>query len=195
MNFNNAKFIKSAPSFLLSPDEIKKEIIIIGKSNVGKSSLINALTGNKSLAFSSAKPGHTKLLNYFLLDNSFYLLDSPGYGFTLKGGHKLVMDFGIMMEEYFHNSKCLKGVIFLLDSRRVPNEDDVLFYNFLKSTHVPFCLVLTKADKLNQKEKARIRKNLENKINDEDISKMILVSNKNPSSINILKDQIVKLLD
>ena len=102
INFSKAKFIKSAPTFDLRPDKTLKEVVFVGKSNVGKSSLINALVKNRGLAKTSSKPGYTKLLNYFEIDEKFYLVDAPGYGYTSSGG-KLLDSFSKMMETYFSN--------------------------------------------------------------------------------------------
>ena len=86
INFSKAKFIKSAQTYSQKPEKNLKEIVFVGKSNVGKSSLINALVKNKGLAKTSSKPGYTKLLNYFEIDEKFYLVDAPGYGFTASEG-------------------------------------------------------------------------------------------------------------
>ena len=98
LNFKNATFIKSAPNVDERPPVSLPEVLIVGKSNVGKSSLINALTNKKSLAFTSKKPGHTKLLNYYDIDQKFYLVDAPGYGYAV-GGLDLDRLFGKMMDE------------------------------------------------------------------------------------------------
>ena len=156
INFTNVKFIKSSPNYLDAPLELSKEVLIVGKSNVGKSSLINALTKKKNLAHTSSKPGHTKLLNYYNIDNSFYLVDAPGYGYTATGG-KHLDNFGKMMEEYFDNPH-LKGVIHLIDSRHEPSKDDKDFYAFLKESNIPFIIIFTKVDKLNQSELSKLNK-------------------------------------
>lgn len=191
INFKNAQFIKSAPSYRMGPLDMLPEIIIVGKSNVGKSSLINALVGKKSLAKTSSTPGHTKLLNYFKIDNKFYLVDAPGYGYT-KYGNKLVDNFGEMMEEYFKN-KDIKGVILLLDSRVPFSKNDLDFYSYLKEIKVPLILVMTKAEKLNQKEKSLLNKNIKSTFNEDD--KVILTSVKNGLGMDNLKGAISELLN
>ena len=143
IKFQNAKYILSAPNKSFRPKDSLKEIVFVGKSNVGKSSLINTLTGQK-IAFSSKNAGKTRYLNYFLIDNSFYLVDSPGYGFTSYGSKEDV-SFGEMMEDYFQNP-LLKGCIFLIDSRREPSEEDEMLLEHLKEEGVPTLLVLTKSD-------------------------------------------------
>ncbi len=164
IDFSKAKFIKSAPNLSLRPDDNLPEVCFVGKSNVGKSSLINALTKRRQLAFTSSKPGFTKLLNYYLIDDQFYLVDAPGYGHTISGS-KHLDDFGKMMETYF-DSKNLKGVIFLVDSRHAMGENDISFYNFIKEKNIPFVLILTKADKLNQSERAKMVKNVKESFGD-----------------------------
>ncbi len=159
INFKNSTFIKSAPSVSERPSGQLPEVLIVGKSNVGKSSLINALCQKKSLAFTSSKPGHTKLLNYYNIDEKFYLVDAPGYGYA-KGGVDLDRLFGKMMDEYFDHNEYLKLVLILLDARREFKENDLDIVNFLKENQIPYFVVITKFDKVNQKEKAKLDKHL-----------------------------------
>jgi len=158
INFTNATFIKSAPSLEDKPDKGLKEVLFVGKSNVGKSSLINALTGRKNLAYTSSKPGFTKLLNYYEIDHKFYLVDAPGYGYTASGSREL-KSFGKMMEDYFSNP-FLKLVVFLVDSRHEMGANDEDFYSFLLNEKIPHLVVATKGDKLNQKDRAQLKKNM-----------------------------------
>ena len=99
-HYKSAKFIKSITSIKEAPAENLSEVLFVGKSNVGKSSLINALTNNKKLAYTSSNPGHTRLLNYFLIDNSFYFVDAPGYGFSAQKDKDYAF-YGNMIESYF----------------------------------------------------------------------------------------------
>lgn len=157
VNFRNAKFVTSCPSYASRPksNKIYPEVIFVGKSNVGKSSLINALTGQK-IAFSSKKAGKTQLLNYFLIDDSFYLVDAPGWGFTAYGS-KLDDSFSFMMETYFEENPYLKAVFLLIDGRRGMKGEDVSMLNYLKSINMPTVLVYTKSDTLKQQDKHRIK--------------------------------------
>lgn len=163
INFRNSKYIISVPSYKMRPINGLSEVAVFGKSNVGKSTLINLLTGQK-LAYSSKQAGKTKLLNYFLIDNSFYLVDTPGYGFTTYGS-KEDLSFGDMMEGYFENKQLVANFL-LLDSRHEPTKDDLEMFNFLKEQTTPFYVIFTKSDQSNQSViAARKRFVMENKIN------------------------------
>lgn len=159
INFLNATFIKSCPNRNEKPQAQKPEVLIVGRSNVGKSSLINALTQKKKLAFTSSKPGHTRLLNYYDIDNKFYLVDAPGYGYA-KGGIDLDRLFAEMMSSYFDNNMDLKLVLILLDARRELSEDDLEIVEYVKENNISFALVITKYDKVNQKEKSALNRYL-----------------------------------
>ena len=159
INFKNAEFVISATGIKNAPRKSFPEILLVGKSNVGKSSFINALTTHKNLAFTSSKPGHTQLLNFYDIDHKFYLVDAPGYGYSQKG---IDLDrlFGEMMEDYFSNSSHLKHVFVLHDSRRDFNDEDLEIVDYLISKNIPFSVINTKFDKLNQKEKAKLNSEL-----------------------------------
>ena len=159
INYTNATFVKSCPNRKEKPQDLKPEVLIVGKSNVGKSSLINALCGKKKLAFTSSKPGHTRLLNYYEIDGKFYLVDAPGYGYA-KTGIDLDRLFASMMESYFDNNHELKLVLILLDARREVSADDQEIIDFVKESNYPYAVVITKIDKVNQKEKAALNKRL-----------------------------------
>ncbi len=163
----------------------------MGKSNVGKSSLINALTGRNRLAFTSSKPGHTKLLNYYLIDNRFYLVDAPGYGFA-KGGVDLDRLFGEMMENYFVDNNELKLVLLLIDSRREFNQNDIEILEYVKENHIPYMIVITKTDKVNQSEKAKLQKHLTELAIEKEL--VYLTSALETRSLDKLKSAIEKAL-
>jgi len=157
VNFRNATFITSCLTLADRPKENYPEVIFVGPSNVGKSTLINSLTGQK-IAFSSKKAGKTQLLNYFLIDKSFYLVDAPGYGFTAYGS-KLDKPFAEMMEPYFANNGFLKAVFVLSDVRRGVREEEKSMIAYLKEIGVPAILILTKGDAARQSEIALAKKN------------------------------------
>lgn len=189
INFTRAKFIKSAPTYEEKPEKNLKEIVFVGKSNVGKSSLINALVKNKKMAFTSSKPGYTKLLNYFEIDEKFYLVDAPGYGYTASGG-KHLDNFSKMMETYFDNPS-LAGVVFIIDSRHDMSNDDKDFYYFIKDKNIPFILIANKCDKLNQSEKAKIKKHIQVEMG---IENFILASTLTGVGMEEIKTKITQLL-
>lgn len=189
INFSKAVFIKSAPTYDLKPEKDLPEIVFVGKSNVGKSSLINALAKNKKLAYTSSKPGYTKLLNYFEVDSKFYLVDAPGYGYTASGS-KHLDNFSKMMETYFDNPS-LAGVVFIVDSRHNLSEDDIGFYNFIVEKNIPFILVTSKYDKLNQSEKAKIKKHITVELG---IEKYFPVSTLKNTGLEEVKMQISQIL-
>lgn len=191
--FKNAKFIKSIVSMKDKPSSLK-EVVIVGKSNVGKSSLINALLNNNHLAYTSSKPGHTRLLNYYLIDNGFYFVDCPGYGYSAKKDVDYAF-YGEMVENYFKDNKYLKLVIFLLDSRHIPSSDDIDFYNYLKSMNYPFIILFTKGDKLNMSMRSKIPNNFKTAFKEEySKEKAIVVSIKNKKSLGDTKEIINRYL-
>ena len=136
------------------PTEGKPEFLLVGKSNVGKSSFINAILSRKNLAYTSSRPGKTQTLNFYGVNDSFYLIDVPGYGYAAVD-KKTQAKFGMMIEEYLEKREELKRVFMLIDYRHKPSEDDLLMYNFLKYYNVPVTVVATKADKVpgSQKQK------------------------------------------
>ena len=191
INFNNVTFVKSCPTRKEKPQVVKSEVLIVGKSNVGKSSLINALCNKKKMAFTSSKPGHTRLLNYYDIDNAFYIVDAPGYGYA-KGGLDLDRLFATMMESYFDNNKELKLVLILLDARRELSADDQEIIDFVKESNVSYFIVVTKYDKVNQKEKAALNKRLANEGFEKE--QIFYTSSLNNDGLNLLKKGIEKAL-
>ena len=159
INYSNATFIKSASKKSEAPGKKLPEVLLCGRSNVGKSSFINALCNKKKLAYTSSKPGHTRLLNFYNIDNAFYLVDAPGYGFA-RGGVDLDRLFGEMMEGYFVNNERLRLVLLLIDSRREFSENDLEILQYLKENKINFFVVITKVDKVNQKGKSALLKRL-----------------------------------
>lgn len=151
MRLINFKFIKSASKpngFII--DELP-QVAIVGRSNVGKSSLINMLANNKNMAKTSSTPGRTRLVNYFCVNNEFYLVDLPGYGFA-KASKAEKESWDSVLDNYFNNTHNLKLVLVLLDSRHIPTQLDVMMIDYLVSREIPYQIVLTKADKLSNNE-------------------------------------------
>ncbi len=158
-----AEFVVSNSDYQQCPKPDKKEFAFIGRSNVGKSSLINMLTGRKKLAKTSQTPGKTQLINHFLIDQSWYLVDLPGYGYAKISKTKRG-EWGKMIEEYILNRENLQLVFVLVDSRLDPQKIDLEFINWLGGHGIPLAIVFTKVDKQSinktQKSVARFRKAL-----------------------------------
>ena len=129
------------------PTDNKPEYLLVGRSNVGKSSFINTLINRKNYARTSATPGKTQTINFYLVNEAFYLVDAPGYGFAMLSKKKQ-KKFGLMMEDYMKNRPNLKRVFMLIDFRHQPSNDDLMMYNFLKHYKIPVTVVATKTDKV-----------------------------------------------
>ena len=152
------------------PTDEMPEFLLIGRSNVGKSSFTNSIMERKDLARISGKPGKTQTINFYKVNNAFYLVDVPGYGYAATSKSKQ-QKFGMMIEEYLSERKQLKQVFMLVEFRHKPSEDDLLMYNFLKFHGVKVVLVATKVDKigttLRDKYKKQITDNIDLAIGDE----------------------------
>lgn len=129
------------------PTDNKPEFLLVGRSNVGKSSFINTLINRKNYARTSATPGKTQTINFYLVNDQFYLVDAPGYGYA-EVNKKKQKKFGLMMEDYLTNRKNLKQVFMLVDFRHKLSNDDIMMYNFLKYYKLPVTIVATKVDKI-----------------------------------------------
>lgn len=125
------------------------EFLVLGRSNVGKSSFINTVMNRKSLAKTSNKPGRTQTLNFYLVNKDFHLVDVPGYGYAITN-KKTQLKFGKMIEEYIQNRENLKEVFMIIDFRHKPTQDDLIMYNFLKYYNLKVVLVATKTDKVSK---------------------------------------------
>src|SRR5687767_15255983 len=147
MKIVSAEFVKSAYERLHYPNDGRPEIAFLGRSNVGKSSLLNSLLNRKGLARTSNTPGRTQSINFFLVNDSFYFVDLPGYGFA-KVSKSMRADWGKMAEEYLSNRQELALCIQLVDSRHKPSRLDIQLYEWLVFNQKPFIIVATKSDKL-----------------------------------------------
>ena len=151
MKITSAEFVKSAVWPNQFPPATMPEIAFVGRSNVGKSSLINALVGRKSLAKTSNTPGRTQLINFFTVNNSLFFVDLPGYGFA-KVPRSVKKDWGDMIETYLRERQNLALVVFILDVRRDPSADDLSLRDWLDHYRIPYAAILTKADKLSNQQ-------------------------------------------
>lgn len=154
MQYHDAKLIISAANKQQFPLTDKPEFIMVGRSNVGKSSLINCLLNRKSLAYVGSKPGKTRLLNFYEVDNKMMLVDAPGYGFANRSQKELIA-FGDMMEDYFANRDNLKCVIQIVDLRHKPTKDDIDMINFAREFKLKVLVVATKYDKVKSSDRAK----------------------------------------
>ena len=157
MIINNAVFVKSSPKWNLCPPANFPEYAFIGRSNVGKSSFINMITNHSKLAKTSSKPGKTQLINHFLINDSWYLVDLPGYGYA-KTAKTIRSGFSEMISGYILNRPNLVYVCVLIDSRIEPQKNDLEFLYNLGENGIPFILIFTKTDKQSP---AKIKENID----------------------------------
>lgn len=147
MVIKKAEYVTSCVDKRNYPNVNLPEFIFLGRSNVGKSSFINALTNRKNLAYTSSKPGKTLTLNFYNINDTLYFVDVPGYGYASKTiGQRL--DFGKMIEEYLTSQTLLKKCFLLVDARHKPTDDDVLMYNYLLHYDIDVVIIATKCDKI-----------------------------------------------
>lgn len=163
MNFQKVEPSSVAVRTTQYPTDNLPEFLIVGRSNVGKSSFINTLVNRKSLARTSAKPGKTQTLNFYNIDDMCYIVDVPGYGYAAVSNAKQEK-FGLMIEEYIMNRPNLKHVFLLIDYRHKPTENDLIMYDFLKYYNLPVTVVCTKYDKVKKSLKDKQNKIIENTI-------------------------------
>ncbi len=169
--FNNANYIISAVGKDQFPNKTKlPEFVFLGRSNVGKSSFINALTNRKNLARTSNKPGKTIALNFYLIDDKYYFVDVPGYGYASRS-FSMREDFGRYIEEYLSENQNLKIAFLLVDTKVGPTEDDILMFEFLKYNNLNIKVIATKSDKVGKTKVFTHLNNIKKKlaINDRDL--------------------------
>lgn len=176
MKINSVNLVISAVRRSQYPTDEKPEFLLVGRSNVGKSSFINTVINRKNYARTSSNPGKTQTINFYLVNEEFYLVDAPGYGFA-NLSKKKQKKFGLMMEDYLTNRANLKQVFMLIDFRHKPSKDDIMMYNFLKHYKIPVTIIATKVDKVgitqHQKQRNIILEELELVVGDD----FILFSN------------------
>ena len=175
MNIKQADFIISAVNKEQYPKDNKIEIAFVGRSNVGKSSLINTLTNRRKLVKVSGTPGKTRQINFFLINNEFYFVDLPGYGYA-KVSKQEKEKWGKIINTYLSNRKQLKKILLLLDCRRKPSEDDLAMYNWIKYYNYDYIIVMTKIDKLKRSEIAKHEKLIRDTLNLSTSEKLIQFS-------------------
>ena len=149
MEIKTASFVTSLAQYREESPVTLPQLAVVGKSNVGKSSLINALCARKKLCKTSATPGKTRLINIFLINEAFHLVDLPGYGFA-RVNQAEKQRWGEMMDGYFQDSTLLRHVLLLVDIRHEPTRDDVAMAQYFRQMGIPFTVVATKADKISR---------------------------------------------
>lgn len=157
--FEKQEFIASAFNFSQIPKERLPEVVLCGRSNAGKSSFINSFFNNKSLAKISSSPGKTRSINYYKINNKFYIVDLPGYGYA-KVSKTEREKWGKLINEFFNNSGHIVLAIHFIDCRHKPTELDIQLNNFLKELDIPYIVLLNKIDKLKQSEISPAKKNI-----------------------------------
>ncbi len=196
-SIKKAAYVKGAATYGQCIVSDLPQIAVAGKSNVGKSSLINYLVGDGKLARTSKLPGRTRLINYFLIneesENEFLLADLPGYGFA-KVSDKEKLKWADLLEKYLAKEKMLKHVFFLVDIRHDPTKDDVVMYNYLFKNNVPYTIIATKADKVSKSQVKNRCRAIANflKVGE---SNIIPVSALNKTGKELVFDRIDKVLD
>jgi GTP-binding protein len=191
MKILSAEFVISAVGPKQFPPDSRPQIAIAGRSNVGKSSIINSLLHRKNLVKTSQTPGKTQLINFFVINESFYFVDLPGYGYA-RVPRAVTDAWAPMIEGYLKNSPHLSAVVVLLDSRREPDERDVQLIEWLRQYDIPVIYALTKIDKLNRQETERARRSMSATLGD--AGDLVLTSAKSGQGIKELWGEIVKYI-
>lgn len=196
MEIKHAEFITSAVKNDQLPDGDAIEFMFCGRSNVGKSSFINMLANRKNLARTSSNPGKTQTLNVYMINNEFYFIDVPGYGYA-RVSKSIKATFGKMIEDYVINRENLRLVFLLVDYRHKPTEDDVLMYNFLKYYNKKVIIIATKSDKIKNSERAKCKKIILDTLKLQEGDRLIITSSEKREGLGLvlqaLDDELGKI--
>ena len=177
MKINSVDLFISAVRRSQYPTDNKPEFLLVGRSNVGKSSFINSICERKNYARVSVKPGKTQTLNFYNVNGDFYLVDVPGYGFA-NVSKEMQRKFGLMIEDYLEVRDNLKKVFMLIDYRIKPTQDDLLMYNFLKYHNLPVVIVATKIDKVSKNLREKQTKLIKDTLQIVETDELVLFSNR-----------------
>jgi GTP-binding protein len=190
MKINSVELSISAVRQSQYPTDNKPEFLLVGRSNVGKSSFINSIIERRNYARTSSKPGKTQTLNFYNVNNDFYLVDVPGYGYASVSKERQ-QKFGMMIEEYLTNRENLKEVFLLIDFRHKPTNDDLLMYNFLKYYDLSVTIILTKVDKIGRTLREKQLQLIKDTLNIKEEDKYILFS----STTKLGKNDVTSVID
>jgi GTP-binding protein len=193
MIFHTAEYIISAVKPEQYPEGNRPELAVSGRSNVGKSSLINKFVNRKSLAKVGRTPGKTQTINFFNLNNEWYLVDLPGYGYA-KVSHRIRQEWGKMMQTYFRRRENLRGVIQLVDIRHKPTEDDCLMVNMLWENEIPALIVATKADKVSRGQRPKHLKIIAETLKLQDWQAIIPFSSEDGTGLSELHEAVEHII-
>lgn len=194
MKINTIELIISAVRESQYPTDKLKEFLLVGRSNVGKSSFINTIINRKNFARTSATPGKTQTLNFYKVNDAFYLVDAPGYGFA-KVRNSLKQKFGLIMESYLKSRDNLQMVFLLIDFRHKPTNDDIMMYDYLKFYNIPVTIVCTKVDKVSKNNHTKNKQIIMKELNIQNEKDLILFSSVTKTGKNEIYDEIGKYID
>ena len=193
MKINSVELAISAVRQSQYPEDNKPEFLLCGRSNVGKSSFINTIIERKDLARVSSNPGKTQTLNFYHVNESFYLVDVPGYGYAAVS-EEIRQKFGKMIEEYLENRENLERVFLLIDFRMKPTQDDLLMYNFLNYHNLPVTIIATKVDKVSKNDREKQIKMINEELNIKDGDNLVLFSSKTKLGKIEIQNEIEKIV-
>lgn len=155
--FKNPRHVITANDATQWPTTFIPEVVMTGRSNVGKSSLINSMVSRRALAYVGSRPGKTRFLNFYNIDDEIMIVDAPGYGYAQRSRDE-IMNYGVIVDEYFSTRENLKGCIIVLDIRHLPSKQDIVMKKYAEALGLPYFAVLTKADKLSRQQQLKQRK-------------------------------------
>ena len=193
MKINSVELAISAVRQSQYPEDNKPEFLLCGRSNVGKSSFINTIIERKDLARVSSNPGKTQTLNFYYVNESFYLVDVPGYGYAAVS-EEIRQKFGKMIEEYLEHRDNLERVFLLIDFRIKPTQDDLLMYNFLKYHNLPVTIIATKVDKISKNDREKQINIVKEELDIKDGDNFVLFSSKTKLGKTEIQDEISKIV-
>lgn len=194
MQVQKAELVISAPNRSSWPESELPELVLAGRSNVGKSSFINAITNRKKLAYVGNTPGKTRLLNFFNINDQYMFVDVPGYGFASLSKAQLIT-FGEMMEDYFANRSQKKGLLMLVDARHLPSEDDYGMLEYARYYEIPVCIVATKMDKVQSSKRKHMLDQLRKALELSSDEKLIPFSAQTKEGVDEVWREIIKIME